>query len=232
VKRRPGNEPRERDPRKKLSVAEARALLGVTSLEIPSEDQLREDAALVIARTLELGDEVAHLKEQGLQPSPIWELDPSPAGGGAPRVRARLAVLPVQFRTRYFEGEGRATLDDPAAVQLACEALPWLLDDPVGAAVALENTLRVWLDETGPTRPLDLPYRSHLRLLSLLLADLARKGSAGLSDLEWLASLGLPIEDLREEDDPPEVEIREGAKAKLQELWMEERGWLRAAFGR
>jgi hypothetical protein len=218
-----------RDPREKLSIAEACALLGITTRTVPDDAELAADAQLILERTFQLGDEVAHLKEQGLQPSPVWELDPS---GGAPRVRARLAVLPIQFRSRYFEGDGRATLDDPAAVQLACEALPWLLEDPVGATVALENTLRVWLDETGPTRPLDLPYRSHLRLLSLLLADLARKGSVGLSDLEWLTSIGLPVEDLREEDDPPEVEIREGAKAKLQELWVEERGWLRAAFGR
>lgn len=214
------------DPRKLLSEADARALLALPrSHVLPSEDELLDDARRIVAKNLELADELGPLREQGLQLSPVWE-----AKGGV--VQVRLAVLPAVFRSRYFEGEAAEVLREPVAIEMVVDVLPWMVDDPVGAAFALESTYRTWQDDTAPVRSIEVPYRGHYRLLSLLLADIARKGSAGLDVLEWLGSIGLPVEESRDEDDPPAEEIRASMKAHLEAMWAEERRWKDAAFGR
>lgn len=208
-----------------LSEHDARALLGLpVGYEAPSEEELVAEAERVVRRNFELGDELAHLAEQGLVPSPIWEVK-----GGI--LHARMAVLPPVYRTRYHEPDGALVLGEHAALSMVAEVLPWMVDDPVGASVALEDTLRAWLDDTAPVRSLELPAQGHTRLLTILLADIARKGAAGLDTLEWLASLGLPFEEARDDDDPTPEEIRVSMKEHLHAMWEEERGWLRKAFG-
>lgn len=208
-----------------LSEHDARALLGLPAgTRLPDEDALVREAERIVAKNLELAAEASGLSEQGLLVSPIWE-----AKGGVAQVR--MAVLPPIFRTRYHEPEGLHVLREPAAIGIVAEVLPWMVDDPVGASVALEDTLRVWLDDTAPVRSLGEPVGGHTRLLSILLADIARKGAAGLDTLEWLGSIGLPIEDARDDDDPSELEVRAAMKEHLQAMWEEERSWLRAAFG-
>ncbi len=209
-----------------LSERDARALLGLPAdCSLPGQEDLEAEAARIVERNLALSIELGPLTDQGLLLSPIWE---TKKGLG----HVRLAVLPARFRTRYFEAEGAEVLHEPHAIAIVAEVLPWLVDDPVGAAVALEDTLRAWLDDTAPVRSLEQPIAGHTRLLSILLADIARKGSAGLDTLEWLASLGLPFEEAREADDPSPDEIRASMKEHLEAMWEEERAWLRAAFER
>lgn len=214
------------DPRALLSVADARALLAIpTGAALPDEATLRAGAARVVERNLALAAELAHLAEDGLLPSPVWE----PRGG---RVGVRLAVLPPAFRARYFDGAGAEALADPDALDAVVDVLPDLWADPVAAAFALEDTHRAWLDETAPQRSLELAYEGHHRLLSLVLADYARKASVGVDDLEWLDSLGFPVEDALGPGDPSPAAVRASVKAKLSALWAEERAWRRAAFER
>ena len=214
------------DPRKLLSENDARALLALPKGHVlPPEEVLLRDAARIIETNLALAKELVPVAEQGLQPSPIWE----PKQGVT---HVRMAVLPPVFRGRYFDGEGAQVLAEPVAIQMVVDVLPWMTEDPVGAAFALENTYRAWHDDTAPNRSLDLPYEGHFRLLSLLLADIARKGAAGLDTLEWLGSIGLPIDESRDPDDPPEEAIRASMKVHLDAMWAEERAWRREAFGR
>jgi hypothetical protein len=213
-----------KDARAKLSVSEARGLLGLTGPCAVDPGKLLSDAQMIVERNREMAAEVSGLAEQGLLLSPVWER-------GTVAARARLAVLPPTFRSRYFEGEGAEVLSEAGALSAVCDVFPWFVDDPVGACFALEDTLRTWLDDTAPTRDLGLPYESHYRMLSLLLADIARKGAGGLDTLEWLLSIGLPIADVLEEGDPPESELRLSTKRKLELIWQEERAWRRMAFG-
>jgi len=194
-------------------------------LVAPDAHQAIADARMIVAKNRAVDREIAPLSAQGLLFSPVWEI-------GSGIARGRLAVLPPVFRTRYFESEGAEVLDDDATIELVCDVLPWLVDDPVGAAFALENTLRAWLDDTAPTRSLEIPYVGHYRLLSLLLADIARKSAAGLDELEWLASIGLPVEEFRDDADLPAEAIIEGMKQRLDQMWQDERAWLVDAFGR
>lgn len=220
-----------RDARQRITPEEARTVLGLYADVRASTDELAADLRLIVEQNLELGRKTEHLREQGLQPSPVWELGDLEAGS-VPPIAARLAVLPSVFRTRYFEAEGLAVLEDAASMDLVVEAFDTIASDPVGALVALESTLRAWLDDTAPTRALPVRSKPQLRLLSLLVADIARKGAAGLDDLEWLSSIGLDAEDFREDDSPPITVIRAASESKLRAMFAEERAWIRKAFGR
>lgn len=209
-----------------LSEHDARALLGIPAgYQPPGEDALLAEAQRIVEKNFALARELTPLADQGLLLSPIWESKSGVA-------HARLSVLPAGFRSRYYEPEGALVLDEPHALGIVAEVVPWMIDDPVGASVALEDTLRVWLDDTAPVRSLEEPLHGHTRLLTILLADIARKGAAGLDTLEWLGSIGLPVEDARDDDDPSPEEIRASMKAHLEAMWEEERAWLRAAFER
>lgn len=216
--------------RDRISADEARTVLGLYADVSASVDELTADVDVIVAENLSLATRTDKLREQGLQPSPVWELTPDDAG--RPRLVARLAVLPASFRGRYFEEPGRAVLDDAASRELVAEVFDEVAADPVGALVALESTLRAWLDDTAPTRQLTLASKPQHRLLTLLLADIARKGAAGLDDLEWMLSIGLDPEELRDDDSPPIAELRGSSDRKLRAMWAEERAWLAAAFGR
>ncbi len=213
------------DARGFLSVGEARRFLGWPEhASLPDEATLRAHVDQVIARNRELMRRQSKLGQAGLLVSPIWELD-------GDRLHARLAVLPSGFLSRYFEGEAREALDDEALLELVVELLPAVLSDPVGAAFALGDVHRVWYDATAPRRAVVGLEGAHLRALSLLLADAARKLSAGLDELEWMSTLGLPVEELVEGLDRPLEQITDGARTKTQAMWSEEAAWVRAAFG-
>lgn len=212
--------------RAKLSAEDARRFLALPegySVD-DGDDALIQDAKMVVDKNLELGRELAKMSQQGLQLSPIWEQQDGVA-------HARLAVLPPIFRSRYFEAPGAEAWIRPATFRMVAEVLPWMIDDPVGAAYALEDTHRAWYDPEAPTRSLKIPYRGHLRTLSLVLADLARKSAAGLTTLEWLASIGLPFEESREDDDPTPDEVRAAMRQATHAMWTQEQAWIRVAFG-
>lgn len=213
--------------RSRRTQEEARLLLGLPSaITLPDELALTEETRELVLTTLKLDAELVHLSAQGLQLSPIRE----PRDG---LVQARLIVAPPALRSRFFAGEdAREALESADLLRLVAELVPWMVDDPIGGALALEDTHRLWFDADGPTRSLGAPYRGHEKVLSLLLADAVRKAAAGFSTLEWLSSLGLPIEEWREPDDPSEEQIRADAKELFDAMRAEERAWMKAAFGR
>jgi hypothetical protein len=215
------------DARSQLTPGDARAFLGLPAGYAPPEQALLErDARRIVLETLRLDHELSHLAAQGLQLSPIWEEKDGLA-------HVRLAVMPTAFRRRFFDGdEAREALEDGELVRIACELVTWIVDDPVGGTFALEDTHRVWFDAEAPSRSLKVPYRGHEKVLSLLVADGVRKADAGFTTLEWLASLGLPIEESREDDDPAPDAIRASMAELSAAMRAEETAWLARAFGR
>src|SRR5262249_27112721 len=159
------------------------------------------------------------LSTQGIGISPIWERKGS-------RAAVRAALLPAEFNNRYFGGGGLVVLEKPSVRTLVAELMPWMAEDPGGAAVALEDTLEGWTSDEAPLRPLESPYGGHYKLLSLMLADIARKADAGLDTLDWIASLGLPVEEFRDDDDPSAADIHARMESRMDAMWAQEDAWL------
>lgn len=198
----------------------ARTLLGLPmAYLLPASAVLVAEARLIVDTNLALARE---LSVQGLGISPIWERKGS-------RAAVRASVLPPEFNNRYFTGGGAVVLAKASVRTLVAELMPWMAEDPAGAAVALEDTLEVWTSEDAPLRPLESPYGGHYKLLSLMLADIARKADAGLDTLDWIASLGLPVEEFRDDDDPPAEEIQSRMEARMDAMWTQEDAWLESA---
>lgn len=199
----------------------ARALLGLPmAYVLPAAEVIVGEAWMILDTNLALARE---LSMQGIGISPIWERKGS-------RAAVRTALLPAELASRYFTGGGLVVLGKTAVRTLVAELMPWMAQDPVGAAVALEDTLDVWTSEDAPLRPLESPYGGHYKLLSLMLADIARKADAGLDTLDWIASLGLPVEEFRDDDDPPPSEIHTRMEARMDAMWAQEDAWLGSAL--
>lgn len=221
------------EERSLLTEAQARAFLELDgSAELPDEETLLADAEQIVEVHAAVARETAALGAQGLQLSPIWEVR---AALTPPEVRARLAVRAPSIRARTLSVEAFDALDD-AFIDALIVALRWLVDDPIGAAHALENTHKLWFDREAPSRVVDVPARPHLRVLTMSLADLARKHSAGFTPLEWLASLGLPLAEIREEvgaeTDRDDASIQRSMRDRTVAMWAEELRWQKKAFGR
>lgn len=213
--------------RSPLTLTQASQFLGLSpGTELPDEGTLLEDAEEILDVHTRVLADVANLASQGLQLSPIWEARES-------SVRARLAVRPPALRARVLTVDAYEAIED-AWLDALVVATTWLVDDPVGAAHALEDTHRLWFDAESPTRALDVAPRPHLRLLSMTLADLGRKKSAAFAPLEWLASLGLPLADveLADQGDVDAEAIARRARERSVAMWAEELRWKKAAFGR
>jgi hypothetical protein len=196
---------------------DARALLGLPmAYVLPATNVMVAEARRIIETNVALARE---LSAQGIGISPIWERKGS-------RAAVRAAMLPPEFASRYFTGGGLVVLGKPGVWTLVAELMPWMAEDPGGAAVALEDTLEVWTSEGAPLRELESPYGGHYKLLSLMLADIARKGDAGLDTLDWIASLGLPVEEFRHDDDPPAAEIQTRMESRIDAMWAQEDAWL------
>jgi len=199
---------------------DARALLGLPmAYVLPATDVIVADARRIVEVNVALARE---LSVQGIGISPIWERHGS-------RAAVREAKLPAAFASRYFAGGGLLVLGKPRVRTLVAELMPWMAEDPGGAAVALEDTRELWATEDAPLHPLESLYGGHFKLLSLMLADLARKADAGFDTLDWIASLGLPVEEFRDDDDPSESEIQDRMEARLDAMWAQEDAWLDSA---
>jgi nucleotide-binding universal stress UspA family protein len=192
----------------RLSDEDARALLG-----------LAMEAGRIVETNLALARE---LLAQGIRISPIWERKGS-------RAAVRAAMLPAEFASRYFTGGGLVVIGKPGVRTLVAELMPFMAEDPAAAAVALEDTLEVWTFEGAPLHPVESPYGGHYKLLSLMLADIARKADAGLDTLDWIASLGLPVEEFRDDDDPEADAIHARMEARMDAMWAQEDAWLASA---
>ena len=200
---------------------DARALLGLPmAYVLPASAVLVADARRIVDTNVALARE---LSAQGIGISPIWERQGS-------RAAVLATMLPAEFTSRYFTGGGLVVLGKPSVRTLVAELMPWMSQDPGGAAVALEDTLEVWTSEDAPLRPLESLYGGHYKLLSLMLADFARKADAGLDTLDWIASLGLPVEEFRDDDDPPAAEILERMETRMDAMWAQEDAWLESSL--
>ena len=87
------------------------------------------------------------------------------------------------------------------------------------------------MSDDAPLRPLEALYAGHFKLLSLMLADIARKADAGLDTLDWIVSLGLPVEEFCDDDDPPASEIHARMEERMDAMWAQEDAWLDAKPG-
>ncbi len=187
---------------------------------LPATQVLVADARRIVETNVALHRE---LSGQGIGFSPIWERQGS-------RAAVRAAMLPPEFAGRYFTGGGLVVIGKPSVRTLVAELMPWMAEDPGGAVIALEDTHEVWTSDEAPLRPLEPLYAGHFKLLSLMLADIARKADAGLDTLDWIASLGLPVEEFRDDDDPTVAEIEARMEARMDAMWAQEDGWLAQAL--
>jgi nucleotide-binding universal stress UspA family protein len=204
----------------RLSDEDARALLGLPmAYMLPATEIIAMEAGRIVETNLALARE---LLAQGIRISPIWERKGS-------RAAVRAAMLPAEFASRYFTGGGLVVIGKPGVRTLVAELMPFMAEDPAAAAVALEDTLEVWTFEGAPLHPVESPYGGHYKLLSLMLADIARKADAGLDTLDWIASLGLPVEEFRHDDDPEADEIHARMEARMDAMWAQEDAWLASA---
>lgn len=209
----------------RLSDDDARTLLGLPmAYVLPTTEVLAAEARRIVDTNLALARDLnASRVGPAIPISPVWERS-------AGRAAVRASTLPPPFASRYFTGGGRVVLGKANVRTLVAELMPWMVQDPSGAVVALEDTLEMWTSEGAPLRPLDSPYGGHYKLLSLMLADIARKADAGLDTLDWIASIGLPVEEFRDDDDPTEDEIQARMEARVDAMWAQEDAWLEAAM--
>lgn len=203
----------------RLTDDDARALLGLPmAYMLPAAEVLVAEARRIVETNLARACTPSYVM------SPIWERKGS-------RAAVRAVRLPGEFARRYFTGGGRMVLGKPGVQTLVAELMPWMAEDPRRAAAALEDTLELWTFEDEPLQPLESPYGGHYKLLSLMLADIARKADAGLDTLDWIASLGLPVEELCDDDDPPASEIHARMEERMDAMWAQEDTWLDARPG-
>lgn len=197
--------------------AEARAFLQVPAeLVAPDNDVLVQDARALLLHNLTLHKEVS---ESGIVISPIWENHEG-------RAALRAAVVPKEVAARYFEGKGLASMREASVLEMVADVIPMLLEEPLAAARALDTTHTLWMSEEAPIRELPMPYKGHFKLLTLLLADLARKVSAGFDELEWLASLGLLDAFHDPANDPPAEQVLQSSRARFAKMCAEEDAWM------
>lgn len=202
--------PEETDPRAMLHLP--------AELEVPDADALAHDARAILLHSLSLRKELA---EADVIISPVWENHDGQAS-------VRAAIVPPAVVTRHFEGPGLASLGDAGVLQMACDVTAMLLEDPASAATALTETEQLWVSPEAPVRPLDLPYKPHYKVLTLVIADLARKVGAGFTELEWIGSLGLLDAYHDPESDPPRDDVLAAIAAKTLAMCADEATWMRA----
>ena len=157
------------------------------------------------------------------RPAAVALLDDLDSGRPFPGIEAFLpAFFPALVSPlAYLEDGYRVAVLDASATARALEAELEAARADRDAKVAKKS----------PVFPLEALYAGHFKLLSLMLADIARKADAGLDTLDWIASLGLPVEEFRDDDDPPADQIHERMEARMDAMWAQEDAWLDSALG-
>lgn len=205
--------------RDSTGASEGRARLQLPSDFVPpTVDEVVQDARAILLHTLSLRKE---LDATGIVLSPIWE-------GHVGEAAVRAAVVPEELVTRYYEGPGLASLRDAGVLEMLAEIAVMLLEQPDEAARVLATTEELWFHEGSPVRSLELPYKPHFKLLTLVIADLARKAGAGFGELEWIASLGLLDAFHDPASDGPREAILASTREKTRAMCAEEESWMRA----
>ena len=184
--------------------------------EVPDVDAIVQDARAILMHSLRLQKE---LEPGGIVLSPIWE-----EHAGQASVRA--AMVPPQVSLRYFEGPGVASLRDQGVMEMMAEIVLMLLEDPANAAKVLAATEAIWFSAEAPVRSLEVPYKPHFKVLTLVIADLARKVGAGFTELEWIASLGLMDAFHDPESDPPRDDVLGSMRDKSSAMLADEEAWM------
>lgn len=129
------------------------------------------------------------------------------------------ALLPREFLGLYAAEPAASLIQDDAWLALAVEAFERLRTDPVELLLATRDIRSIYLQESlfapppSDDRPID-------KMLSALIADVARKAAAGLTQYETAATLGA-------EADPQTLA---SARAKLREQRDVETAWYAAAL--
>lgn len=201
------------------SDADARAKLHLPAdFAVPDAEVLADDLRVTLLHTLHLQKV---FEETGIVCSPIWE-------GHAGEAAVRAAVVPPEVAKRHYEGPGVRALGDESVVTMLADIIAMLLDDPVGAAKVLEKTELLWRSEDAPVRTLETPYKPHLRVLTLVVADFNRKIGAGFTELEWIASIGLIDAFYDPETDPPGESVLMAMREKTMAMCAAEEEWMRA----
>lgn len=201
------------------SDAAARTMLNLpAAFDVPSADVVVQDARAILLQMLSLRKDV---QASGMVLSPVWE-------NVSGQASMRAAIVPPQVAARFYEGPGLVSLRDATVMDMMGDVVVMLLEDPVGAARVLATTEQLWISETAPTRSLQLPFKPHFKVLTLVVADFARKIGAGFTELEWLASLGLLAAYHDPSGDPPKAEVLAATHAKTAAMCAEEEEWMRA----
>lgn len=183
---------------------------------VPESDFIVQDARAILLHMVNLRKDNA---STNVDIAPIWENLDGQAG-------LRAAVVPPEVVKRHFEGAGFASLRESTVIVMIGDLVEMLSEDPAAAATALAPTEQLWLAADAPTRSLQMPYKGHYKLLTLLIADLCRKVGAGFTELEWIASLGVLDAFHDPAQDPPIAEVRASMQAKLAKLADEEAKWM------
>lgn len=183
---------------------------------IPESDFIVQDARAILLHMVNLRKD-----NQGtnVDISPIWENLDGQAG-------LRASVVPPEVVKRHFEGAGFASLKESTVIVMIADLVEMLAEHPGAAAAALNATEQLWISPTAPTRSLQMPYKGHFKLLTLVIADLCRKVGAGFTELEWIASLGVLDAFHDPAQDPPIDAVRASTKEKLAKLADEESKWM------
>jgi hypothetical protein len=140
--------------------------------------------------------------------SPIWE--PEAEGTRATR---RACVLPKAFEGHYYAGATRSFLEERGP-ELAASLFASLLSSPVDALTAVRQVRALYQHEQAPSLPIELGYEAPMNLLSLVLAEIARRHRAGLDEVSIVASFDTS-EELSEE-------LSERIDEQLEALTLEE----------
>ncbi len=188
------------------------------NIVVPEIAVLEEDIRAALQHSVNLREA---LEETKIVCSPIWE-------GHAGEAAVRAAVVPAQVVTRHNDGAGMRALSDPSVVTMLADIIAILIEEPEGAVKVLEPTERLWMSEDAPVRSLEMPYKPHYRVLTLVIADFTRKIGAGFTEDEWIASLGLLDAFHDPETDPPREAILGSTRAKVAAMCAEEAEWMRA----
>lgn len=201
-----------------MTAAAGRAFLHVPEeLVAPETDVLVQDARAMLLHNLTLYGEV---RESGILVSPIWENNEGV-------VSLRAALVPKEIAARYYQGPGLASLREASVLEMVADVIPMLLEEPASAARALAATHQLWISADAPIRGLQIPYKGHFKILTLLLADLARKITAGFDEIEWLASIGVLGAFHDPSQDRPVEEIQRSTRERSIKMCAEEEEWMR-----
>ncbi len=202
-----------------LAAGAARKLLDLpATFDLPAADAVVQDARAILLQMLSLRKDV---ESSGMILSPIWE-------NVSGQASMRAAIVPRQVAARFYEGPGLASLRDATVMDMVGDVVVMLLEDPEAAAKVLAATEQLWISESAPTRSLQLPFKPHFKVVTLVIADFARKIGAGFSELEWIASMGLLGAYHDPSGDPPKAEVLASTHAKTAAMCAEEAEWMRA----